>query len=56
MIFILVPLVPLYRPSVFRVGFFSIFQFIGDTNYTLPCHDFKVNIQEEKNNFIDGKE
>ena len=30
-IFKLILLVPLFRPSVFRVVFFSIFQFVGDT-------------------------
>ena len=32
---------------------FSIFQFIGDTTL---FGDFKANMQEEKNNFQDGKE
>ena len=48
-IFILILLVPLFRPSVFIVFFFYISIYRG--YYALPCHDFKANRQEEKTIF-----
>lgn len=39
-------LVSPFRPSVFRVVFFYIPTYTG--YYSLPCHNFKANIQEEK--------
>ena len=46
-------LLPLFRPSVFRVVFFGVFFYIPIYReyYSLLCHDFKVNIQEEKTIF-----
>ena len=50
-IFVLILLVPLFRPSVFRVVFFSIFQFIRDT--TLFSVTIFKQTHKRKNNFQD---
>ena len=49
-IFILIHLVPLFRPSEFKIVFFFYIS-IYRGYYALPCHDFKANIQEEKTIF-----
>ena len=47
---LLVPLLILLVPSVFRVVFFFYIS-IYRRYYALPCHDFKANIQEEQTVF-----
>ena len=49
-IFILILLVPLFRPSVFTVVFFFYIPIYWGY-YALPWHDFKADIQEEKSIF-----
>ena len=53
-IFILILLVPLFRPRVFRVVFLYILIYRG--YYAIPHDHFKMNILEKKNYIRNGKE
>ena len=53
-IFILILLVPLFRPRVFRVVFLYILIYRG--YYAIPYDHFKTNMLEKKNYIRNGKE